>query len=164
MQRRNFLQTLASLLGLTHAAPARNVGLQPGVFEKSIVPPHHTPHDSWHRLPLIPLPDETDAHILLPAWQRLIGQTLTRAIHTSTPITFTYQGGTTPGAIRTVLPILLFQKSPDQKLHCNTPTYLLAWCLTRQSPRTFRLDRIHHLSPHHHPTSKSTPISSTPLS
>lgn len=56
------------------------------------------------------------------------------------PVTFRYDGGSTPGCLRTVLPTLVFHR-------CGTPLYLQAYCLERLATRTFRLDRISGLKP-----------------
>jgi hypothetical protein len=59
-----------------------------------------------------------------------------------------------PGEIRRVLPTSLFRldfPSRNQGLAHDpgdipeppdSPIYLLAWCLSRNAPRTFRLDRV----------------------
>ncbi len=60
------------------------------------------------------------------------------------PIAFTYQGGSEPGTFREVLPMFLYavpSNLTDPDL-AREPLYLLAHCLHRKAPRTFRLDRI----------------------
>jgi hypothetical protein len=85
--------------------------------------------------------------------QRDLGEIILRHIGVGTPFTFRYSGGSEPGALRTVLPTLLFSPDfcpyrmcyedptelPDPS---ETPIYLLGWCQTRQAARTFRFDRM----------------------
>ncbi|MBN8457535.1 MAG: hypothetical protein J0M04_06845 [Verrucomicrobia bacterium] len=67
---------------------------------------------------------------------------------------FRYSGGSAPGDSRRALPTSLF--GLDLASHyqflvddpgeipepADGPLYLLAWCQTRNAPRTFRLDRM----------------------
>ena len=98
----------------------------------------------WLRLPRIPvlaedLPEIPDSHE-----RELVTQILQR-IRSGNPLNFQYFGGSEPGKTRQVLPVLLFTTAVDD-LPCGVgepnPMYLLAWCLLRNAPRTFRLDRI----------------------
>lgn len=59
-------------------------------------------------------------------------------------IDFTYHGGFEPGTFREVVPMFLYavpSNLADPDL-AREPLYLLAHCLHRKAPRTFRLDRI----------------------
>ncbi len=89
--------------------------------------------------------------------QRDLGEIILRHIADGAPFSFRYTGGSEPGAVRTVLPTLLFSpdfcpyrmcyEDPTELPEPNqTPIYLLGWCQTRQAARTFRLDRIQLLS------------------
>jgi len=107
----------------------------------------------WRRIPRLEiapkdLPDHNDPH------QRSIAADIFPCIHHGTPFTFRYLGGSEPGLVRQVLPVLLFRL--DYFGYCHehredpadvpdpavVPIYLLAWCLSRNAPRTFRLDRM----------------------
>jgi predicted DNA-binding transcriptional regulator YafY len=122
--------------------------------------PPHTPApiqdpewlQEWREIPKLEvfakdLPYHQDPH------QREFGEIILRHIDEGTPFTFRYSGGSAPGAVRTVLPTLLF--SPDfcpYRMCYEDPTelpdpsevpiYLLGWCQTRQAARYFRLDRM----------------------
>jgi hypothetical protein len=155
MHRRPFLHFLAALLfggagrAATPARPPAFPALPPKVPART-----RTSLDEWLRLPMLPIIDE---HGLIqvseperPTARRLLGTLLSNERATD----FHYLGGSEPGFWRRVLPILLFQKIepeepplPDAQYapwdpNDLIPTYLLAWCTRRQSPRTFRLDRI----------------------
>jgi predicted DNA-binding transcriptional regulator YafY len=68
-----------------------------------------------------------------------------KALEAAATLDFAYYGGSHPSERRRVRPVLLFQKiHPEEKRETASPAplYLLAWCLTRQSTRTFRLDRM----------------------
>lgn len=65
-------------------------------------------------------------------------------IQSGKSIHFTYHGGSEPGTFRQVVPMFLYavpSNLADQDL-AREPLYLLAHCLRRKAPRTFRLDRI----------------------
>lgn len=83
-----------------------------------------------------------------------LARALLRLQPTGRPVTFRYQGGSTSGASRVVLPALVFHTDdPDQTAtrltdaHRPRHLYLLAYCLHRLAPRTFRLDRIQDPAP-----------------
>ncbi len=78
------------------------------------------------------------------------------------PFQFQHLGGSEPGRVRRVLPVLLFTTSlGDTACGVGTlnPIYLLGWCLPRRAARTFRLDcmQVDSLKS----DSMSTPISMT---
>ncbi len=100
-----------------------------------------------------------DLHLIKDSRQRETALAILIHIRTGTPLTFIYHGGSDPGLTRNVLPTWLF--FPDVSNHHesrdgitsdrpepeDSPIYLLAWCLARNSARTFRLDRIQLSSP-----------------
>ncbi len=107
----------------------------------------------WKRIPRVEitpedLPDHNDPH------QRDLAADILSRIHHGTSFAFRYLGGSDPGVVRQVLPVLLFRLDYFSYYHdrCEDPAdipdpdvvpfYLLAWCQTRNAPRTFRLDRI----------------------
>jgi hypothetical protein len=157
MIRRSFFQTLAAAVFpqpfLAAAKP-----LQPTCepFARAL---HHLAPvldpdwlREWREIPKLEifakdLPDHDDPP------QRALGDVILRHIGEGRPFTFRYTGGSEPGAVRTVLPTLLF--SPDfcpyrmcyedpteLPAPSETPIYLLGWCQTRQAARTFRLNRM----------------------
>lgn len=85
------------------------------------------------------LPEIPDSH------ERELATHILQQIRTGNSLNFQYFGGSEPGKTRQVLPVLLFTTAVDD-LPCGVgdpnPIYLLAWCLLRNAPRTFRLDRI----------------------
>ena len=109
----------------------------------------------WQRIPRLELTPEGLAGHGDPR-QRSIAASIFQRIDDSTPFTFRYLGGSQPGRVRRVLPVQLF--GLDDSGHCccrgdsaaalpgpatGAPIFLLAWCLSRNAPRTFRLDRMH---------------------
>jgi hypothetical protein len=162
MIRRSFFQTLAAAL-LPQPVIAAAKTPQPGC--KRSARALHRPAliknpewlQEWREIPKLEvfakdLSDRDDPH------QRDLGEVLLRHIGEGSPITFRYTGGSEPGAIRTVLPTLLF--APDfrpnrmryedpRELSDSSapPIYLLGWCQTRQAARTFRLDRMEMAKP-----------------
>ena len=76
------------------------------------------------RIPLVHSEDPTERFFL-------------HAMSLNQPVTFTYLGGTQPGTVRDVHPILLFRVDGYRS------AYVTAYCHTRQEIRTFRLDRVH---------------------
>ncbi len=60
-----------------------------------------------------------------------------RALRQNQPVSFTYLGGSAPGMVRDVHPVLLF------RLDGYRSAYLTAYCQLRQEIRTFRLDRVY---------------------
>ena len=157
MIRRSFFQTLAAVL-LPQPFLAAAKPVQPGCEPPARTLLHPAPVldpdwlREWREIPKLEifakdLPDHDDPH------QRALGDVILRHIGEGRPFTFRYTGGSEPGAVRTVLPTLLF--SPDfcpYRMYYDDPTelpdpsappiYLLGWCQTRQAARTFRLDRM----------------------
>ena len=103
-------------------------------------------------LPLIPDPD-----------QRELAAQILQRMRSGTPFTFQYLGGSEPGTRRQVLPVMLFTTDDDTNpASCQPelgPIYLLAWCQSRNAPRTFRLDRMSADHSSRHPVGeKSGPV------
>lgn len=106
----------------------------------------------WREIPKMEvfahdLPNHEDPH------QRELGEVILRHIGEGAPFTFRYTGGSEPGAVRTVLPTLMFAPDFCPYRMCyedptelpdpgEAPIYLLGWCQTRQAARTFRLHRM----------------------
>jgi hypothetical protein len=158
MIRRSFFQSLAAALlpqPVLAAAKAMQPGCEPTARALHIPTPILNPEwlHEWRELPKLEifskdLPDHEDPH------QRDLGEVILRHIGEGRPFTFRYVGGSEPGAVRTVLPTLLF--SPDYLSYYEfrvddpgdipygpqMPIYLLGWCQTRYAARTFRLDRM----------------------
>jgi hypothetical protein len=157
MIRRSFFQTLAAAVlpqPLLAAAKPLQPVCDPSARTLHNPAPVHDPDwlREWREIPKLEifakdLPDHDDPH------QRALGDVILRHIGAGLPFTFRYLGGSEPGAVRTVLPTLLF--SPDfcpYRMCYEDPTelpdpsevpiYLLGWCQTRQAARTFRLDRM----------------------
>ena len=158
MIRRSFFQTLAAVLLpqpiLAAAKPAQAPCAQAARVAHSAV----TVRDpewlrEWREIPKLEvfakdLPDHEDPH------QRDLGEVILRHIGEGSSFTFRYTGGSEPGAVRTVLPTLLFcldyftyfqfrTDDPTEYPEANeAPIYLLGWCQTRQAARNFRLDRM----------------------
>jgi len=113
----------------------------------------------WKKIPRLELApedltDHGDPH------QQALAADIFPCIQNGMPFTFCYQGGSEPGVVRQVLPVQIFildyfsyyyqrcddpVEIPDPDI---VPIYLLAWCLTRNAPRTFRLDRMHETPQH----------------
>ncbi len=115
----------------------------------------------WMRLPRLPLLADDLPEIPDPSERELATQILQR-IRSGNSFDFQYFGGSEPGKARQVLPVLLFTTSVDD-MPCGVgdpnPIYLLAWCLSRYAPRTFRLDRIGTRQPTQIPTRDFSPES-----
>lgn len=82
--------------------------------------------DEWNRATIHPI-----IHSSAPEESIIL-----HALRSHQSLTIRYHRGSSPGAQRMIRPILLFTKSDYH------PTYLLAWCYTRQQQRTFNLDAI----------------------
>ena len=101
--------------------------------------------DRWLRLPRLPLMRN---HLLQLGMAHnaecFTAALLAERIRTGKPAAFTYNGGSSPGETRTVIPVFLFSvpENVDHPDLTREPVYLLAHCLTRHATRTFRLDRI----------------------
>ncbi len=79
----------------------------------------------WSTLPRIPVLAST-----LPEARAILD-----AIHSNSKVSFTYEGGTSPGLRRKVSPAFLF------RLEGYPHLYFTAYCHERHANRTFRLDR-----------------------
>ena len=98
----------------------------------------------WLSLPRLPviwddLPRIHDPH------QRDLAAMILERIHSGKPIEFHYFGGSEPGKLRQVLPVMVFTTAADfmpSGAGDSNPLYLLAWCQIRNAPRTFRLNRM----------------------
>ena len=107
----------------------------------------------WHRIPRLEIREDELSHYG-DGHQRDIAAVILPRIRAGAAFAFRYLGGSMPGEIRRVLPTSLFRldfPSRNQGLAhdpgdipepADSPIYLLAWCLSRNAPRTFRLDRI----------------------
>lgn len=98
----------------------------------------------WLRLPRLPVVSVDLPQIADPQERDLAALILQR-IRSGRPFDFQYFGGSEPGKLRCVLPVLVFTTALDD-LPCDAgdpnPLYLLGWCQSRNAPRTFRLDRM----------------------
>jgi hypothetical protein len=153
MIRRSFFQTLAAALlpqpVLAVAKPVQPT-CEPPVSTLHSPAPIQDPEllQEWREIPKLEvfakdLPYHEDAH------QRDLGEIILRHIGEGTPFTFRYDGGSEPGAVRTVLfcpdfcPYRMCYEDPTElPPPSETPIYLLGWCQTRQAARYFRLDRM----------------------
>lgn len=107
----------------------------------------------WQSIPRLEV-REDDLPLLSDSHQRALAAEILMRIRGGRPFAFRYLGGSTPGEIRRVLPTSLFGLDLASHYHflvedptefpepADDPLYLLAWCQTRNAPRTFRLDRI----------------------
>lgn len=100
---------------------------------------------AWLRLPRLPImPDHLPHFAEFRRAEFELSCSILSHIQSGKPLTFTYHGGTEPETRRRVLPTFLYA-TPSNIAHpelSHEPLYLLAHCLTRKAPRTFRLDRI----------------------
>ncbi|MEI7956506.1 MAG: hypothetical protein WCJ66_15170 [Verrucomicrobiota bacterium] len=158
MIRRTFLQLFSGILlpnsdQLAAKSPAPAwMPLRP-ILQPTAEISHPEWLREWKRIPRLEiapddLPDRSDDH------QMSIEARLFQHIHNGRPLFFRYLGGSQPGLVRQVLPVQLFSLDhfSYSYLRCEdstgipdldvAPIYLLAWCLTRNAPRTSRLDRI----------------------
>lgn len=162
MIRRSFFQTLAAALlpqPVIAIAKTAQPGCEPPARALHNTSPIRNPEwlQEWREIPKLEiftkdLPDHEDPH------QRDLGEVILRHIGEGNSFTFRYMGGTEPGAVRTVLPTLLFSTDFCPHRMCyedptalpapnETPIYLLGWCHTRQAARYFRLDRMELAAP-----------------
>ncbi len=158
MIRRNFFQLLS---GLAIPLPHWHTALRPASATtapapsaaQASIPAHPEWLREWLRVPRVEVFAEDLDDYNYPRLAAL-GEVILSHISSGQPITFRYLGGTEPGKTRTVLPVLLFypdlftyyQYSVEDPSEipepADTPLYLLSWCLSRNAPRTFRLDRM----------------------
>jgi hypothetical protein len=157
MIRRSFFQTLAAAClprPILADAKSEQATCESSARALHSPAPIQNPEwlEEWRKLPKVEvfakdLPDHEDPH------QRDLGEVILRHIGDGIPFTFRYTGGSEPGAVRTVLPTLLFcpdycpyrmcyEDPTDLPDPSEVPIYLLGWCQTRQAARTFRLDRM----------------------
>lgn len=98
----------------------------------------------WQGLPRLPLLAD-DLPEIGDTREHALATLILHRIRSGSPFDFHYLGGSEPGKIRRVLPVLLFHTALDD-MPCGAgrpnPIYLLAWCLSRSAPRNFRLDRM----------------------
>lgn len=156
MIRRSFFQVLSGLL-LPHPVPEAAGSPEPGPRRMMLPPAVPGPDPEWLRqwrkIPRLEIrPEDLPLHHN-PYQLELAAEILSR-IHAGTHFTFRYLGGSVPGEIRHVLPTSLFRldyfndcmdvaDDPTELPEpAGCPLYLLAWCLSRNAPRTFRLDRM----------------------
>lgn len=157
MIRRSFFQTLAAALvprpviaSTKTVQPACELSARASHSPASIQDPEWL--QEWRKIPKLEI-FAKDLAFHEDANQRDLGEIILRHIAGGTPFTFRYTGGSEPGAVRIVLPTLLFapefcphrmcfEDSTELPDPSETPIYLLCWCQTRQAARTFRLDRM----------------------
>ncbi len=158
MIRRTFFQSLAAALlpqpALAAAKPLQPTG-EPSARALYNPTPIRDPEwlQAWREIPKIELfPHDLECHD--DPHQVAVAKIVMRHIPGNIPLTFRYIGGSEPGSIRTVRPILLFYQDyftyyqfctddPTEYPEFNeSPFYLLGWCQTRQAARYFRLDRM----------------------
>ncbi len=157
MIRRTFFQTLAAAL-LPNPVIAMANDEPPGHEPPALALPSTAPIQDpewlqeWRKIPKVEIyAKDLECHD--DPQQCAMAEVIMRYIPGNIPLTFRYSGGTEPGAVRTVRPILLFYpdycphrmfyEDPTELPEFNqTPFYLLAWCQSRNAPRTFRLDRM----------------------
>lgn len=153
MNRRSVFHHALALFGIpsglaANALSAPSVAPRPGPVPGS--PPAPPPWlEEWLRLPLRPVihPDELGSGVH-PRVRQLASRILA-GTNGGGPLTFRYHGGSDPGGVRSVHPVLLFRKfdpadpAPEPAdRRAAKPLYLLAHCRTRGAARTFRVERI----------------------
>jgi hypothetical protein len=145
MNRRTLLETIGSLLIPSIGVASVTVNTAHTISWPNVISSLSSAEDNglsaWLRLPMQPLLTASD----VPQRFRDVASVIFAALPNGTPLTFHYQGGSTPGELRSVLALMIFQKiDPDSphKEPADQPVYLLAFCQTRNAPRIFRLDRI----------------------
>lgn len=98
----------------------------------------------WLSLPRLPVLSDNLPRIL-DSHERELAALILQRIRSGRPIDFHYFGGSEPGKPRQVLPVMVFTTAADgmpSDAGDPNPLYLLSWCLVRNGPRTFRLDRM----------------------
>jgi len=156
MNRRSIIQGLVALIGspsgITRGvSPTQTVGmteLDLGPFPGE-VPPQNPWLERWLRIPMHPIVSSLDLEDCREIHDRDLGLEILARRDGAEPLVFRYDGGSNPGAIRSVHPVLLFRKfdhdlsvGAKEMDSTGSPVYLLAHCLKRKAPRTFRLDRM----------------------
>jgi len=150
MIRRTFFQLLAGipLPGLRWHEVHSPKSTDPAPKPVQSLPAYDTPDpewlQQWLRLPRLPL-ISADLEQIGDPQERDLAALILQRIRSGIPFDFRYFGGSEPGKLRRVLPVLVFTTAPDD-LPCGAgdpnPLYLLAWCQSRNAPRTFRLHRM----------------------
>ena len=155
MDRRALFQFVAALFGIPLGA-AEDSSMEPAALPLDLapapggggpLPPSWL--EEWLRLPMQPLIRPADLADCRDERVRNLAETILSHPAGGVPLVFHYDGGSDPGSLRSVLPVLLFRKfDPDLPASERTaeaasrPIYLLAHCQVRRAPRTFRLDRM----------------------
>jgi len=105
--------------------------------------------EHWQRLPMRPLVGRGDLEDGGDPRVRSLALTILGRLGGGEPLAFRYFGGSESGAVRAALPVMLFRKFDPDLAECGSgagqapgPVYLLAHCLKREAPRTFRLERM----------------------
>ena len=127
-----FNSSRRSFLGFLFKAPLIPVAvLATRKVSAALAPPLPPVTEIWlaewqsaPRLPIVKSDDPTERFFL-------------RALSLKQPVSFSYYGGSAPGDIRAVHPVLLFRVDGYRS------AYVTAYCQARQEIRTFRLDRVH---------------------
>ena len=149
MIRRTFFQLISGAFIPRPDRNSTNLGnpaLPRSPGESPVLPENTDPEwlMEWMRLPRLAVLAEDLPGIPDPCERELATQILQR-IRAGGPFSFQYFGGSEPGKTRDVLPVLLFTTALDD-MPCGVgdpnPIYLLAWCQSRNAPRTPRLDWI----------------------
>ena len=65
-----------------------------------------------------------------------MGRMFIERMLTGEPVSFVYQGGSEPGAVRTISVSLVFQHEPEGRI------YISGYCLERKANRVFALDLV----------------------
>lgn len=119
----------------------------PAPFELPVTSPWL---EEWLRLPLLPVVSDADLEACHDPQVLGVASRIREGFGRGEALVFHYHGGSEPGMVRSVLPVLLFRKFDPAVYVSFTkpvettsgPIYLLAHCQTRKSARTFRLDRM----------------------
>ncbi|MCB1203723.1 MAG: hypothetical protein KDN18_05655 [Verrucomicrobiae bacterium] len=155
MNRRAIFKNLVALLGLPS-------GLAGGALSAPATSPAHYQAkanasgstsqpwlEEWFRLPMQPVISPRDLESCRDERVRDLAKTILAHPGGGVPLVFHYHGGSDPGSLRSVFPVLLFRKfDPDLPASegiedvASDPIYLLAHCQVRGAARTFRLDRM----------------------
>ena len=104
----------------------------------------------WLRLPMLPVVSEADLEGCHDQHVLNVASRIRAGFGGGEALVFRYHGGSEPGRVRSVLPVLLFRKFDPAGSDGGTkplvttpgPIYLLAHCRIREAARTFRLDRM----------------------
>ena len=97
------------------------------VISRTDLPPKQYPLEAWRSQFREPVLFSDDPH----EWRFI------EAMWLQEPLVFRYWGGSTPGALRRIVPRRLFRAAGFR------PLYFTGWCPLRQEERVFRADRAH---------------------